>query len=225
MLREIVGISLDIRNLVIPIDGAIVVQPCCHWRSPLVSDGARGTGDDPAFKILYPGRDSGQAGIPEAIVMQGKIGSIQAAVRADTCNVVVIAGATDEDAVPGNRGIGADPLGSNVSPRALAIAVWLVHRLEIHQAVAAVFAGDGIPHGPESRHILDRAGMGDALPITQNDLESLRGGRVNRSSVGTPEGAIHGVRIDRQSYGVRAQIIREPANDCCGFRIGCSIAV
>ncbi len=166
-------------------------------------------------------------GVPEAVVVQGEECSVKAAVRTDGGNVVVVTSATNEDTVPGDRGVGTNPLGGNVGPRALAVTVWLVHWLEVDLAVAGVPGGDGLPHGPEARHVVDPTVLGraSALPVTQDHFEAFGSGGVDRAGVRVPEGTIHGVGIDRHPYCVRAQIRRESADDRAGFRIGRGIAI
>ena len=103
----------------------------------------------------------------------------------------------------------------------------LVHRLKVDQAVAVVPVRDSLPHGPKGRQVVDLAVLerAGALPVTEDHLEPLVGGGLDCAGVRPPEGAVHGVRIDRQPHRVRAQVRREPADDRAGFRICRGIGV
>ena len=140
-----VGVGLHVGDVVVAVDRAVVVQSRRHRSTPFVDHGAGGAGPDAVLEVADPTGVARLTGVPEAVVVQGEERSVEAAVGTDGGDVVVIAGAADEDAVPGGRGVRADPLGGDVSPLALAVAVRLVHRLKVDQAVAVVPVGDREP--------------------------------------------------------------------------------
>ncbi len=147
--------ACTIGNEVVTIDRAVIVQSRRHRGTPLVNHGAGGTGTNTILEVSDPTRVARLTGVPEAVVVQGEERSVEAAVRTDRGNIIVPASTADKNSVPGDRRVGANPLGSDVSPRTLTIAVWLVHWLEVDQTVVGILGRDRLPHGPEACRVVD----------------------------------------------------------------------
>ena len=73
----------------------------------------------------------------EGVVVQRHDGAVKAAVIAGPLDVLVQAGAADEDAVTRYRWAARDPGVHDVGPVAGAVPGLLVHRLEVDQVVGA----------------------------------------------------------------------------------------
>src|SRR5690606_35255856 len=135
--------------------------------------------------------------VEERVVVEGEQGRVEAAVVADVPQVLAVAGAADEHPAGDGRGVVAEPVGRDVAPLRGAVAVRLVHRLEVDAGVRAVGMGDAGPHGVPGGEVRDpAAGGGAVLPVREDDLESAGGGGVDGAAVGVPPGGVgHGVGV------------------------------
>jgi len=212
-----VSVGLYVGDLVAAIDRAIVVEPRRHRSPPLINYRAPCTGADAVLEVVDPPVVARLAGVPETVVVQGKKRAVEAAVGADIGNAVVVTCAADEDPVSRDVGIGTDPLGGDIGPRALVVAVGLIHRLEVDQVIVSIPGRDRLPHGPVVRWIVDHACLGESFPIAQDHLETVCGSCVDGTSVGSPERSVHRGQINRQAHRIRVQIPLEPSDDRAGF--------
>ena len=170
-------------------------------------------------QVVHP-RVVGLRAAEERVVVQGQVRPVEAAVGAHRLDVLVQAGAADEHAVAGHRRSCGEPRGGHVLPVGGAVAVRLVHRLEVDQRVGAVLGHDGVPHRVEGGGVGDPAtGGGPAVvPERQDDLHAAGGRRVDDAGVGIPPRRTDRSGVDRQPDGVRAEVALEAGED--GVRLG-----
>ena len=135
----------DVANEVVGAVRVGVVEAGGHRRPELGRDGAGGAVAQSRLNVAPEGV-VGHRAVEEGVVVEGQQRRVEAAVVADVPQVLAVAGAADEYPAGHGRVVVAEPVGRDVAPLCRAVAVWLVHRLEVHVGVRAVRVGHAGPH-------------------------------------------------------------------------------
>ncbi len=210
-----IGDPVQVRQVVVAVPGAVVVDAGVHRDAELGQHCAAGIAAQVVLEVGDPGRLGGVRVAEHAVDVDRQQGPVQAQVGTLGAQVLVRVRTRDNHAAPGQAGVACQPGGLEVGQIRGAVGPGLVHDIEVEMTIAAVLVDHHIPHLVERRGVTDRPVL---QPGCHDHVHTQRAGRIEGSGVAVPPRSGRGRRVERHPHRVGSQAL-EPLQDRSRLRV------